>query len=68
MPGVQRIRVFDQLFVLKVLGQLAQLVRASPLHGEGQRFESSIAQISFKLLIVIWTREDSKGAQRALMI
>ena len=28
---------------LRFRGQLAQLVRASPLHGEGQRFESSIA-------------------------
>ena len=43
--AVTRVRFPLESFPERVCGPLAQLVRASPCHGEGRRFESDLGRL-----------------------
>ena len=45
ITGRSWVRVPEGPFVTKDLGPVAQLVRASPCHGEGRRFESDLGRL-----------------------
>ena len=52
----RKLKIFDFFVRIKTQGRLAQLVRASRLHREGLRFESSSAQLTKNLAAIAYSQ------------